>query len=172
LARLVDNALALSRITDVADVYTFERISIGEIIDDVLRDFATIISERTFEVIVTIPADALVVHGDRSALRLLLDNLIDNAIRYSTSTRRITVSAAVRHPLMVLSVRDEGVGIRSTELDLVTRRFFRGAGVPAGGNGLGLAIVQRIVKDHNGTLTIDSAEGKGTTVSVSLHLVA
>jgi signal transduction histidine kinase len=172
LARLVDNALALSRITDVADVYTFERISIGEVIDDVLRDFATIISERNFEVIVIIPADALVVHGDRSALRLLLDNLIDNAIRYSTTTRLITVSAAVRHPLMVLSVRDEGVGIRSTELDLVTRRFFRGAGVAAGGNGLGLAIVQRIVKDHNGILTIDSAEGKGTTVSVSLHLVA
>jgi signal transduction histidine kinase len=171
LARLVDNVLALSRITDVADVYAFDRVSIGEIIDDVLRDFATIISEQGFEVTVAIPPD-LPVHGDRPALRLLLDNLIDNAIRYSTATRRITVSAAVEPPMVVLSVRDKGMGIRSGELAQVTRRFFRGSGASAGGNGLGLAIVQRIVKDHHGVLKIESVEGEGTTVSVSLPLAS
>jgi signal transduction histidine kinase len=171
LARLVDNVLALSRITDVADVYVFDRVSIGEIIDDVLRDFATIISEQGFEVTVAIPPD-VPVYGDRPALRLLLDNLIDNAIRYSTTTRRITVSAAVEPPMVVLSVRDKGMGIRSGELDHVTRRFFRGSGASAGGNGLGLAIVQRIVKDHNGVLKIESVEGEGTTVSVSLPLAS
>jgi signal transduction histidine kinase len=172
LARLVDNLLALSRITDVADVYVFDSLSIGEVVDDVLRDFSTIIAEGGFKVTVSIPPDVPVVRGDRPALRLLLDNLIDNAIRYSTTTRVITVSARVEHPMVVVSVRDEGVGIRSTELDHVTRRFFRGSGASTGGNGLGLAIVQRIVKDHDGVLTIESVEGTGTTVSVSLNLVA
>jgi signal transduction histidine kinase len=172
LARLVDNVLALSRITDVADVYAFDRVSIGEVIDDVVADFATIITEQGFEVTVAIPPDVPVVRGDRSALRLMLDNLIDNAIKYSTTTRAITVSAAVQPPMVVVSVRDRGVGIRSGELDEVTRRFFRGSGAVGGGNGLGLAIVQRIVKDHNGVLRIESREGEGTTVSVSLYQVS
>jgi signal transduction histidine kinase len=74
--------------------------------------------------------------------------------------------------MVVLSVRDQGVGIRFSEIDQVTRRFFRGAGAPTGGNGLGLAIVQRIVRDHDGVLNIESTEGTGTTVRVSLPLVA
>jgi signal transduction histidine kinase len=172
LARLVDNVLALSRITDVADVYAFERVSIGEVIDDVLGDFSTIITEQGFDVAVAIPPDVPVVRGDRSALRLMLDNLIDNAIKYSTTTRAITVSTAVEPTMVVLSVCDRGVGIPSGELDQVTRRFFRGSGAVGGGNGLGLAIVQRIVKDHNGVLRIESREGEGTTVRVGLCLAS
>jgi signal transduction histidine kinase len=172
LERLVNNVLALSRITDVADVYAFDRVSIGEVIDEVLRDFATIIAEKGFEMTVAIAPDVPVVRADRLALRLLLDNLIDNAIRYSTTNRRITVSAAVEQSMVVLSVRDQGVGIKDDEVDQVTRRFFRGTGATTGGNGLGLAIVQRIVRDHDGVLNIESIEGAGTTVRVSLPLVA
>jgi len=169
LGRLVDNVLAFSRITDVADVYSFDRLSVAEIVDDVLRDLATILAEQAFEVTVAIPADVPVVHGDRFALRLLLDNLMDNAIRYSTTTRSIVVSAKVEHSMVVLSVSDKGVGIRAKELDQVTRRFFRGSEASAGGSGLGLAIVEKIVQDHDGVLKIESVEGEGTTVSVSLR---
>jgi signal transduction histidine kinase len=169
LGRLVDNVLAFSRITDVADVYSFDRLSVAEIVDDVLRDLATILSEQAFEVTVAIPPDIPVVRGDRFALRLLLDNLVDNAIRYSTTTRSISVSATVEHSMVVLSVSDKGVGIRAKELDQVTRRFFRGSGASAGGSGLGLAIVKKIVQDHDGVLKIESTEGEGTTVSVSLR---
>jgi len=130
---------------------------------------ATILAEQAFEVTVAIPADVPVVHGDRFALRLLLDNLMDNAIRYSTTTRSIVVSAKVEHSMVVLSVSDKGVGIRAKELDQVTRRFFRGSEASAGGSGLGLAIVEKIVQDHDGVLKIESVEGEGTTVSVSLR---
>ena len=153
-------------------MYAFDRVSIGEVIDEVLRDFATIISEKGFEVTVAVPPEVPVVRADRLALRLLFDNLVDNAIRYSPTSRRITVSAAAEQSMVVVSVCDEGVGIKAKEIDQVTRRFFRGAGAPRGGNGLGLAIVQRIVRDHGGVLKIDSTEGTGTTVRVSLPLVA
>jgi signal transduction histidine kinase len=169
LGRLVDNVLAFSRITDVADVYSFDSLSIAEIVDDVLRDLATVISEKGFDVSVAIPADLPSVRGDRFALQLLLDNLLDNAIKYSTATRSIAVSVRYEHPMVVLSVRDHGVGIRAEELEQVTRRFFRGSRASPGGNGLGLAIVQKIVNDHQGTLRIDSVEGSGTTVVVSLR---
>jgi len=99
---------------------------------------------------------------------LLLDNLLDNAVKYSAATRSIDVTA-FSEPLMVtLVVRDRGVGIRAAEIDHVTRRFFRGSDAPAGGNGLGLAIVRKIVDDHHGVLQIASVEGEGTTVTVSL----
>jgi len=70
--------------------------------------------------------------------------------------------------MVVVVVRDKGVGIRAAEIDQVTRRFFRGSDAPAGGNGLGLAIVQKIVTDHDGVLTIESVEGEGTAVTVCL----
>lgn len=168
LGRLVDNVLAFSRITDVADVYSFDSLSIAEIVDDVLRDLATVISEKGFEVTVAIPADVPAVHGDRLALHLLLDNLLDNAVKYSAATRSIAVGARHEPPMVVLTIRDKGVGIRATEIEQVTRRFFRGSGAPPGGNGLGLAIVQKIVDDHEGVLKIESVEGEGTTVIVSL----
>ena len=66
-----------------------------------------------------IPSDVPVVRGDRPALRLLLDNLVDNAIKYSTNTRLIAVSAVVEHPMVVVSVRDQGVGIRYAEINHV-----------------------------------------------------
>jgi signal transduction histidine kinase len=169
LGRLVDNVLAFSRITDVADVYSFESVTIAETIDEVLRDLATVISEKGFEVTVSIPTDVPAVRGDRLALRLLFDNLMDNAVKYSGTTRSIAVTARHEHPLVAIAVSDKGVGIRAAELDQVTRRFFRGTGAPPGGNGLGLAIVQKIVDDHDGTLRIDSVEGEGTTVVVGLR---
>jgi signal transduction histidine kinase len=169
LGRLVDNVLAFSRITDVADVYSFDSLVLAEIVDDVLRDLAMVISEKGFEVTIAIPTDLPAVRGDRFALQLLLDNLLDNAVKYSVATRSITVSARHEPPMVVLSVRDRGVGIRASDLGQVTRRFFRGTGAAPGGNGLGLAIVQKIVTDHEGTLQIDSVEGSGTTVAVSLR---
>jgi two-component system phosphate regulon sensor histidine kinase PhoR len=168
LGRLVDNVLASSRITDVADVYSFDSLSIAEIVDDVVRDLATVISEKGFEITLAIPPDLPAVRGDRLALHLLLDNLLDNAVKYSAATRSIAVTAAFEPPMVALAIRDRGVGIRAADIDHVTRRFFRGSHAPAGGNGLGLAIVKKIVDDHAGTLSIDSVEGEGTTVTVRL----
>jgi signal transduction histidine kinase len=70
---------------------------------------------------------------------------------------------------VTLTVRDRGVGIGAGEINHVTRRFYRGRAAPSGGNGLGLAIVEKIVADHDGVLKIESVEGEGTTVSVSVR---
>jgi signal transduction histidine kinase len=104
-----------------------------------------------------------------TAIRLVFSNLIDNAIRYSTDTPYLRVSASHRgSAAVVVDVEDRGAGIPKSELPDVTRRFFRGRSAGSGGSGLGLAIVDRIVKDHGGTLAIHSEIGKGTRVSVTL----
>lgn len=170
LSRLVDNLLAYSRVTDVSEVYTFEDLAFADLMDDVLRSYQRQFLERGFEVVVDIPADLPALRGDRTALGLAFDNLIDNAMRYSGEGRWIGVRARAHGRQLRVEVADRGIGIPPQDLPAVLRRFTRGTRAPSHGSGLGLAIVSRIVKDHGGTLHIDSEPGRGTTVLVTLPL--
>jgi two-component system, OmpR family, phosphate regulon sensor histidine kinase PhoR len=120
---------------------------------------------------VDIPADLPLVKADRTAMMLALDNLVDNAIRYSPKEQFLRVSARREGPNVVIDVQDRGTGIPADELSLVRRKFARGRLARADGSGLGLAIVSRIVADHKGTLVIDSEPGSGTTAKVYLPIV-
>jgi signal transduction histidine kinase len=168
LARLLDNVLAYARITDVTDGYTFEPVPLGDLVEETLRDFRWLLDSGGFDVDVDVPRDLPRIRGDRTALELLLGNLVDNAIRYSRDTRRIRVSARSMGGLILLEVADRGMGIPPDELAHVTRRFFRGRRAGSGGSGLGLAIADRIVTDHRGQLSIESLVGQGTTVRITL----
>ncbi len=171
LTRLVDNLLAYARVTDVTDVYSFEPIAPAELIDDVLQNFRHPLSEREFKVEVDIPVDLPLVRADRTAMMLALDNLIDNAIRYSPEhSRFIHVAARRDGPNVVIEIQDRGVGIAADELSVVRRKFARGRMAKADGSGLGLAIVSRIVGDHKGSLVLESELGKGTTAKVYLPI--
>jgi signal transduction histidine kinase len=168
LTRLVDNLLAYARVTDVTEMYAFEPIAPSELVDDVLQNFRHPLSERGFTVEVDMPVDLPLVRADRTAMMLTLDNLVDNAIRYSPQERFIRIAARREGPNVVIEVRDRGVGIAREELSVVRRKFARGKLARADGSGLGLAIVSRIIADHKGTLVLDSEPGTGTTAKVYL----
>ena len=168
LTRLVDNLLAYSRVTDVADVYSFEPVALADVVRSSLQEFAPTLARDAFAVTVDVADDVPAVRADPKALGLLVNNLIDNAIRYSKDARVLTIAARAGAGTVTLDVTDQGVGIPDDEIDRVTRKFFRGRTSVSGGSGLGLAIVDRIVSDHGGTLQIRSREGQGTTVSVTI----
>jgi signal transduction histidine kinase len=168
LGRLVDNLLAYARITDVTEAYTFSSLEPAALLDDVVSGFRAVIRSGGFDVAVEIPPDTPAIRGDRTACLLLFDNLVDNALRYSPSERRIRIRARAAGRTVTISVADRGAGIPAEELPQVTRRFFRGRGAGSGGSGLGLAIASRIAEDHGGSLRIESAAGAGTTVHVTL----
>jgi signal transduction histidine kinase len=169
LGRLVENLLAYARITDVTELYTFEPLTPRELVDDALREFRVQLSEARFAVRITAASDVPPVRGDRTGLGLALDNVLDNAIRYSDGVRELDVRVyAPREGAVAIEVQDHGVGIAEIDLPHVTRRFQRGGRPRASGSGLGLAIVERIVRDHQGTLQIESREGEGTTVRMTL----
>jgi signal transduction histidine kinase len=171
LTRLVDNLLAYARVTDVTEVYSFEPIVVAELIDDVLQNFRYPLAERGFSVEVDIPVDVPLVRADRTAMMLALDNLVDNAVRYSTQERAIGIAARREGQRVVIEIQDRGNGIAEDELSNVRRKFVRGRLARADGSGLGLAIVSRIVSDHKGTFSLESQLGKGTIARASLPVV-
>src|SRR5438132_1846546 len=168
LTRLVENLLAYSRITDIADIYTFEPIDVGEFAEDLQREFQGQLTQFGFDLQIDIPPGTPPIRGDRLALRLLFDNLIDNSIRYSDKARYLHLSAHSENGTVTIGITDSGIGIPPEEISQVTRKFVRGRKAPSGGSGLGLAIASRIASDHGGTLSIQSIVGEGTTVSVTL----
>jgi len=107
------------------------------------------------------------VSGDARLLRDLLDNLLENAIRYTPEGGRITVRTGVEGDQSVVSVEDDGPGIPADQRERVFQRFYRIPGSTGDGSGLGLAIVHEIVNAHGASVSIDSGtDGRGTRVQV------
>jgi signal transduction histidine kinase len=97
-----------------------------------------------------------------------LDNIVDNAIKYSATTRHLTVTGRSDAKGVTFVVRDRGAGIAPQDLSRVFERFYRGRNVSVSGSGLGLAIAKRIVESHGGRVVIRSTVGVGTEVEMTL----
>ena len=114
--------------------------------------------------------DSVQVLGDGHALRVMLDNLIDNALRYAPEGARIDVSLRMEQDRAVLEVSDNGPGIAPSERDQVLERFVRLQPSSTPGSGLGLAIVREIAAQHEATLDLRETAGGGLTVRIALPL--
>jgi signal transduction histidine kinase len=172
LTRLVNNLLAYSRVTDVTEVYSFESQDPAALVDEATQAFRRQLTDGGVRLETDVPADVPVVRADRTSIVLALDNLIDNAIRYSGESKTVTVRASAEGSNIRFDVIDQGGGIPADDLPQVRRRFVRGRTARGPGNGLGLAIVNRIAADHDGALEIRSEVGRGTTATLLIPKAA
>jgi signal transduction histidine kinase len=170
LTRTVDNLLTVSRVQDIEHFYSFESVDPGSLLEDALHSFQSHLKEQGFAVTVDIPAPLPHVNADRTAILQVLENILDNAIRYSNGTRRLSISASASENDVRLKIADKGRGISPQDAPHVFEKFYRGHDASSGGSGLGLAIAQRIIKDHHGDVLLESAPGAGTVVEVVLPL--
>lgn len=116
-------------------------------------------------------AEPLHVTGDREGLRVLIANLVDNAVRYTPERGRVDVSTFVAGGEAVIEVTDTGPGIPAEERERVFDRFYRRVGGTAAGSGLGLAIVKKSVERHRGRIALaDGRGGRGLTARLTLPL--
>ena len=113
-------------------------------------------------------ADRALVNGDEPSLRVLIANLLSNAIAYSPSGGTISATLERRPELVVLEIADQGPGIPIAERQRVFDRFYRGERSSGVGSGLGLPTVKKIVESHGGRIAVDSAPGRGTRFTISL----
>nr|MCU0408716.1 HAMP domain-containing histidine kinase [Bacteroidales bacterium] len=115
-------------------------------------------------------SDQMLVSGDENLLKVAMSNLIENACKYSAD-RSVNISLSCTDGCIYLSFSDNGIGIPETELKKVFEPFYRASNAKSfNGTGIGLPLVKQILNKHNGTLRIESKEGEGTTVTVSLPL--
>jgi PAS domain S-box-containing protein len=167
LARLVDRLLDVSRLSSRDVQLERELADLGEIVRDVLSRFEDVISENGCTVDLQTEG-SLVGMWDRSRLDQVVTNLVGNALKYGAGTR-VTISVIAGWSGQVrLTVRDEGPGIPLADQERIFSQYERAASHGHAGMGLGLWLVRRFVTAHGGTVTVDSAPGKGATFKVIL----
>ena len=120
-----------------------------------------------------VPQREVPVRADADALALALRYLIENAVKYSPGAPLVTVSVAPGHDTVDIAVRDRGAGIPPDEHGTVFRKFVRGSAAHAfnvKGTGIGLAMAQKIVEAHGGTIGLESEPEKGSTFTMRLPM--
>src|SRR6266852_3455026 len=178
MARLIDDLLSLSRIELNAHLRPDKALDLAAVLRQVADGLQTLARDREVEVKLTAPAGPLFVPGDRDELIRVFENLVENALKYAASGKRVDIAlsrgegpdgkAEAR-----VEVRDRGPGIAPEHLPRLTERFYRvdvSESRAQGGTGLGLALVKHILNRHGGRLTIESVPGQGATFTAHLPI--
>jgi len=173
MSRLVNNLLDLGRI-DAGVGLQAEKISIHDIIERVVNALQIQAIQKRIQVTIEIaPGTDPLIEADRALFQQALQNLVENAIKYTRNEGKVDVRASSRQEWMVVEVQDNGMGISPMDLARLGEKFYRGAQQSSKeqrGSGLGLAIVKSIVERHGGEIRVDSQLGKGSTFTLILPL--
>jgi len=172
LGASIDNLLTYARYSSSPAVSSTELADVepADLIEDALQGVRPVLASLKFDLVIDVPPDLPQICVDRPAMIQALDNIVDNAIKYSTTEKHLAVSARANGKSVTLTVRDRGTGIPRKDLSRVFERFYRGGNVTVSGSGLGLPIAKRIVESHGGRIEVRSAIGSGTEVDVTLPI--
>ena len=166
MQRIVDDLLDLSRIESGGWVPNPTTIQVAAISQEVLAAARDAAEAKGLRLVTAIAPEAATVHADATALRQVLGNLVDNAVRHTVSGE-VTLFTRADPRGVVVGVRDSGVGIAPEHLPRIFERFYRvdpGRSRAQGGTGLGLAIVKHLVEAHGGRVQAESTVGVGTSI--------
>jgi len=172
LQSILDDLLDLSRIESGGWRIRPEPLLLDEVVEESWMSFSAAAGEQGVSLGTQIPGDAGRIEADPEALRQIFSNLFSNALRYTPSGGRITVTAIPIEPAWVrVEVRDTGSGIPAAHLSRIFERFYRADPARSradGGTGLGLSIVRHLVERHGGRVGADSEVGRGTAIHFTL----
>lgn len=171
LGRLTDDLLKLAQIEAGHMQRETEPVSVKDVVDPCMEVMRIKADQKGLLLEAEYGSDLPMLMGDARSFQEILQNLLDNAVRYTPRGGRIRVKAAVEESEVVLSVADTGIGIPKAEQDRIFERFYRADAArsrESGGTGLGLSIVKHLVEAHGGRIRIDSEVGQGSTFFVYL----
>jgi PAS domain S-box-containing protein len=175
LVRIVDELLEVSRITTGRIQLHQERIAVGVVVENAVATVRSLIDQCKHELTVSLPAQAIWLHADAARIEQVVVNLLTNAAKYTDPGGHVWLTVQQEGEEAVLRVRDTGVGIAPDVLprifDLFTQAE-RSLDRSQGGLGIGLALVQRLVELHEGTVEASSVLGRGSEFVVRLPIVS
>jgi two-component system sensor histidine kinase TctE len=174
LARLANQLLSLARAEPEATaVQAFSSVDLVKLVNEVTIDWVPKALAKRIDLGMSCSLQKLIINGNKVLLQELVNNLVDNAIRYNDAGANVTVTLTSNHYEAILSVQDNGCGIALDEQQKVFERFYRVLGTAESGCGLGLAIVQEIAHQHHARVDLGFTrvpQAKGTTVKVIFRL--
>ncbi len=171
LAQLVDDLLNLAKIESGKLNMNLKPVRLLPIIDKVIASMALQAEKKALTLTKTIPEQCPEILADTTRITQVLFNLIDNAIKYTPENGNIQILIKEQTQTLEIEIADNGIGIPEKDIPRLFERFYRvdkGRSRELGGTGLGLSIVKHIVKAHNGTITINSTLGQGSTFTITL----
>ncbi|MBI4971254.1 MAG: heavy metal sensor histidine kinase [Candidatus Omnitrophica bacterium] len=170
LSQLIESMLFLARVDNGQVKLHAERVSLGKLLDELLDFFEPLHVSKNVQLAQKL-SDEIVVRGDKTLLRQLLFNLVDNAINYNRPGGKVCIEAAPEGHQVVMKISDTGRGIAAEHLDKIFDRFYRVDPSRSSGitnYGLGLSVCKAIVSAHEGTIHVESQLEQGTVFTVSL----
>ncbi|WP_049531712.1 cell wall metabolism sensor histidine kinase VicK [Streptococcus pseudopneumoniae] len=174
MMRMVTDLLHLSRIDNATSHLDVEMINFTAFITFILNRFDKMRGpdeEKRYELVRDYPITSVWIEIDTDKMTQVIDNIINNAIKYSPDGGKITVTMKTTDDQMILSISDQGLGIPKQDLPRIFDRFYRvdrARSRAQGGTGLGLAIAKEIIKQHKGFIWAKSEYGKGSTFTIVL----
>ena len=174
MMRMVTDLLHLSRIDNATTKLDVELINFTAFITFILNRFDKMRNqdeEKKYELVRDYPITSVWIEIDTDKMTQVIDNILNNAIKYSPDGGKITVSMKTTDDQMILSISDQGLGIPKQDLPRIFDRFYRvdrARSRAQGGTGLGLAIAKEIIKQHKGFIWAKSEYGKGSTFTIVL----
>jgi heavy metal sensor kinase len=173
LGRLIHELLALARADEGHVALQMEPVSLGPLVEAVATTLQDLATERLIRLDVQVK-EPVILQGDETRLIQIVANLLENAILYSNAGAQVHISVGTKNKQAILLIRDTGIGIAPEHLPHLFERFYRvdtARTQRAGGNsGLGLAIVDWVVKAHKGSVCVKSEIGAGSIFTVTLPL--
>ncbi len=173
MAKLLDSLLRASQMEEGGLGVSLSDVDINQLISETDEDFRSIAQEHGISFSVSLPDAPVIAKTDATLLRIVLQNLLSNATKYTPEGSHITLTLDSQDGFFEILVTDEGMGIPLAEQKRVFQKFFRAKNVrqmDTDGNGLGLYITKSIVERLGGTIEFKSEEGKGTTFTVEFPL--
>jgi signal transduction histidine kinase len=174
LSRLIENILDFSKIEAGIKEYKFEDVSVKEMVEEASDRFKQYMAGKKMTLECDIQDDLPTVRADKEAISRALFNLLDNAVKYSEKNPVIHLRASHEGEAVFLEVQDAGAGISKDDQKKVFQKFYRSshpASKSIEGSGIGLTLVDHIVKAHGGQVTMESDLGQGTRVTIELQVL-
>jgi two-component system phosphate regulon sensor histidine kinase PhoR len=172
LQGLIDRLLDWGRMESGRRVYELSEQEVGPLVEEAIAAFEPARERRNVELEVAVAPGLPRVLCDRPAMVDALVNLLSNAYKYGGQPRRIEISASANEREVAITVRDNGKGIARNEHKRIFEKFYRVDDLLArqqGGSGIGLAIVQHVMRAHRGRVEVDSAPGRGSAFTLTLR---
>lgn len=174
LTKLTNSLLTLNNLNTKGTVLEKSDFDMNKVIRDTVATFEGTCQKKQISIALILTDDEMIVHADMAKIQQVLYNLLDNAIKFSSSNSTITIETRLKYNKLFTSVKDTGIGIPKDSINLIFDRFYKtdlSRGKDKKGTGLGLSITKEIIHSHGENINVISTEGVGTEFIFTLPVV-